>query len=892
MPSAQKVKPGQPWAPSAAAHNSFVDAAEYVQRLQSSTSRTPLRDNWQATILQVKNTTAYDLDRFSVLGVDTVFPLPSANLDAFKAGPIIKGVTPAAGTHEGKFVVFLEPAKAGKIATACVAGVCVARIDVSDENHDHADIKDGDRGALESGTDGAALILWKESGTGVRRALIRFGNLSHRTELVQIQPDTGKRYATVNASGVFDGKVVHLDPKQGGDLREGLLEVKEDCWILPLRHRPEALVKVTYSGKVGTFTPGEYVTQEVTGASGWLFEDDGTDLYIHLEEGSADFEAEGTPGDRTITGATSGATAESTTATVVTGTLDEEKVNLLPAWDPYKGKLLGLLDVSGDERPLYAIDEAPPIRQFEVVDDDFLQNGDETWPVRFKAEFLDEPGSPPVWIYLPGEWETENVSAYYPGIGRKGAVGHKGSFGFAKWSEVRKRWEYIEGCFKIFGVGKTKADVVAGDRVTVDLWWKVFGGSFSGVEDSGCDIEAFNWYYEKIESGDRVVVAYDRQENLWYIVDVEAPVMIEGTDSGLFEPVGKIKLEDANPYNFTYNYPITFQKDATNHVVIVGVTGPDALTVKETDDSPIVQRVSVLQFDSGDFTVTDNGGGTVTVSLADEVNFGGGDQLSIGWDGSDGAFTLTSGSFYFSGGTFGIYTNAPYEDFHLADGVAALQNSTLDATSSIPAITVASLDGELRGYSDSKASDAGFLRLSAGGGTNLASRSCIDIFGFSTVSADSKAIRFVTAGTERLRINKDGHLWIPANSKELQFGATSGGDGQISHDGSDFVFNVDTGDFTFTGGYLGVGVAPTTPLHASQASTTAAIPVQTLEQKDVDEPFLKVIGTAAAADLSRSIVDNGDVTTATLAGWVKIEVQDDGDQITDQDYFLPVYTLA
>jgi hypothetical protein len=78
----------------------------------------------------------------------------------------------------------------------------------------------------------------------------------------------------------------------------------------------------------------------------------------------------------------------------------------------------------------------------------------------------------------------------------------------------------------------------------------------------------------------------------------------------------------------------------------------------------------------------------------------------------------------------------------------------------------------------------------------------------------------------------------------------------------------------------------------NQTSTTAAIPVLKLDQSDVDEPFIKFVGDAAAATLTRDIVAAADVTTATIAGYVKVEVQDDGNQITDQDYFLPLYTLA
>lgn len=95
-------------------------------------------------------------------------------------------------------------------------------------------------------------------------------------------------------------------------------------------------------------------------------------------------------------------------------------------------------------------------------------------------------------------------------------------------------------------------------------------------------------------------------------------------------------------------------------------------------------------------------------------------------------------------------------------------------------------------------------------------------------------------------------------------------------------------------GNLGIGnnLTPLAKLHVDQFSTSAAIPVIIFDQADVDEPFEKYIGTAAAANLTRSIVDDDDVTTATLIGWTKIEVEDIGNQVTDQDYYQPFYSLA
>jgi hypothetical protein len=79
--------------------------------------------------------------------------------------------------------------------------------------------------------------------------------------------------------------------------------------------------------------------------------------------------------------------------------------------------------------------------------------------------------------------------------------------------------------------------------------------------------------------------------------------------------------------------------------------------------------------------------------------------------------------------------------------------------------------------------------------------------------------------------------------------------------------------------------------HFVQNDTSAAIPVMTLEQEDVDEPFLKFIGDADSYDTTRNLVDEGDIST-TRIGWVKIEIQDDGNYITDGDYFVPFYSLS
>jgi hypothetical protein len=92
-------------------------------------------------------------------------------------------------------------------------------------------------------------------------------------------------------------------------------------------------------------------------------------------------------------------------------------------------------------------------------------------------------------------------------------------------------------------------------------------------------------------------------------------------------------------------------------------------------------------------------------------------------------------------------------------------------------------------------------------------------------------------------------------------------------------------------GNVGIGTkGPATLLHIDQSVADKALPVVTLDQADVDEPFIKFIGTVTDGASTGSLVEVADAT-ATIAGYVKVEVQDDGNVLTDQDYYLAVYTL-
>jgi hypothetical protein len=77
-----------------------------------------------------------------------------------------------------------------------------------------------------------------------------------------------------------------------------------------------------------------------------------------------------------------------------------------------------------------------------------------------------------------------------------------------------------------------------------------------------------------------------------------------------------------------------------------------------------------------------------------------------------------------------------------------------------------------------------------------------------------------------------------------------------------------------------------------QRGTADALPVLFLSQLDVSEQFFMFEGTSLNANVTQTIVAQASVTTTTLAGWLKVYVEDDGPGVTDGNFFIPFYTLT
>lgn len=154
--------------------NAMQDAAiahqarSFDQRVDSSTAPR------EGITILIKNASGADVAQFGVLGLDEPVIAAADNLPEFKQRVVMKGLTPVIATHTGRFAVLAEPIKNGAMGRGFIAGIVPARLEVVSESDAWADVK-ASSAELKSGSQGAAQILHKQSGTGSGKwAILRY----------------------------------------------------------------------------------------------------------------------------------------------------------------------------------------------------------------------------------------------------------------------------------------------------------------------------------------------------------------------------------------------------------------------------------------------------------------------------------------------------------------------------------------------------------------------------------------------------------------------------------------------------------------------------------------------------------------------------------------------
>ena len=181
----RKVLPGEPFVAPASTWNAFIDAAQDFKDRTADIGRQPVAGFRSPGIITVKNESGSARRQFDVLGLGKPIFLPSSGSSgggssggadqSFRNMVAFRGLTPKEDVHEDKFVLLIEPLAANAVGKACISGVCQVRVNVTDEDHEFAEMADGKADMLESGDTGSARILWKEDGTGQKWAVVHLG---------------------------------------------------------------------------------------------------------------------------------------------------------------------------------------------------------------------------------------------------------------------------------------------------------------------------------------------------------------------------------------------------------------------------------------------------------------------------------------------------------------------------------------------------------------------------------------------------------------------------------------------------------------------------------------------------------------------------------------------
>jgi len=173
----QHVRSGEPIAIPATAYNAMLDAAQAHRNRKINLS--PKGAGFDSLYVHVENATGKRLERFSIVGLDGPSDSPDdpQNVDAFCNRITLRGIIPKE-EHARRFAVLQQDAEPDMIVRACIAGVTVCKIQVSQQPESFDDLScvatSGKTEYLKIGEEGAQ-VLWVESGTGTRWAIIRFG---------------------------------------------------------------------------------------------------------------------------------------------------------------------------------------------------------------------------------------------------------------------------------------------------------------------------------------------------------------------------------------------------------------------------------------------------------------------------------------------------------------------------------------------------------------------------------------------------------------------------------------------------------------------------------------------------------------------------------------------
>jgi len=191
--------------------NTFVDAGQYYLDRQGDLKVSPAGNNLRSAMVRVYNNSGADQDMFAVLAITGVSISQSDNENEFMhRGPVLtvdlwSNVT-AADRYKTTFVILQQPVKQEKIARAKAFGVSQVQINVTNASHPYAK-PSASSAILDSAWAGPTRILYQESGTGTKWAVVHF------QEIPWINWEPTTPYEIDRSDSADDAKV--WNPKNG-----------------------------------------------------------------------------------------------------------------------------------------------------------------------------------------------------------------------------------------------------------------------------------------------------------------------------------------------------------------------------------------------------------------------------------------------------------------------------------------------------------------------------------------------------------------------------------------------------------------------------------------------------------------------------------------------------
>lgn len=200
----------------------FIAVADWWDRTYGHLA-SPLRSvsDREPDLVRVRNPSGAETwNKYDVLELTEVAIPPADNLPDWEEKlPLFEASTPTGGTQ--KIGILAEQAREEDgFVIAVVAGAVRTIIDIEDENHEYAKAEAGSRRLKSTGDESApCLILWKETGTGEKYAIVR---IDRGGGLIRFK--LRERIDTVDATP----NLVTSDPKQAIEIDVDGTEVGEE----------------------------------------------------------------------------------------------------------------------------------------------------------------------------------------------------------------------------------------------------------------------------------------------------------------------------------------------------------------------------------------------------------------------------------------------------------------------------------------------------------------------------------------------------------------------------------------------------------------------------------------------------------------------------------------